>query len=195
MEVERYLDTIARRLRAWRGAQGLTLQQVAGRSGVAASTIQKVESKQMVPTIAVLFKITRGLGRNPAELIDDCDDTCEVVHQQSDPTTGVAPSAVPLTGRISEARLSSWRIVQEPGERLDVPEDISPHSELLIICERGRLDATVREKTFTLRPGDSLHCKARSGLGWRVVGDEPAGLTVVGFDVAGLDRLLVLQGD
>jgi transcriptional regulator with XRE-family HTH domain len=39
----------------------LTLQMLAQRSGVAASTIHKIEAQQMVPTISVLFKIARGL--------------------------------------------------------------------------------------------------------------------------------------
>jgi len=69
-EVDRYLHEIANRIRRWRGEERLTLQQAAQRSGVAASTIQKVESQQMVPTITVLFKIARGLGRSPVELLE-----------------------------------------------------------------------------------------------------------------------------
>jgi transcriptional regulator with XRE-family HTH domain len=62
---------MASQIRAYRAADGLTLKQLAGRSGVAASTIHKVESQQMVPTVGVLLKIAKGLGRRPRELIRD----------------------------------------------------------------------------------------------------------------------------
>jgi len=193
MEIESYLDTIAVRLRAWRSDLGLTLQQVALRSGVAASTIQKVESKQMVPTIAVLFKITRGLGRSPAELIDNPADAPEVVHRPADASADESGPAVPLTGKLENARLSSWRVVQAPGRGVEMP-DLGHESEVLILCERGQLDATVGDQTYTLQPGDSLHCKTRTGLRWKAAGDEPAGFTVIGTDTRELDRLLVLAG-
>jgi transcriptional regulator with XRE-family HTH domain len=192
MEIESYLDTIATRLRAWRSEQGLTLQQVASRSGVAASTIQKVESKQMVPTIAVLFKITRGLGRGPAELIEDPTSSPDVVYRPAEELADAGGPAVALTGRLENARLSSWRVVQRPGGGVQVP-DLGRDSEVLILCERGQLDAIVGERTYTLRPGDSLHCKTRDGLCWRVTGEEAAGFTVIGTDAAALDRLLVLS--
>ena len=59
------LERIAGRVRRWREEAGLTLLELARRSGVAASTIQKVESLQMVPTIGVLLKIARGLEHQP----------------------------------------------------------------------------------------------------------------------------------
>ncbi|MEE8165374.1 MAG: helix-turn-helix transcriptional regulator [Myxococcota bacterium] len=65
------LADMASQIRACRAADGLTLKQLAARSGVAASTIHKVESQQMVPTVGVLLKIAKGLGRRPQELIRD----------------------------------------------------------------------------------------------------------------------------
>ena len=71
LDTTRALADIARQVRAYRSADGLSLQQLATRSGVAASTIHKVESRQMVPTVVVLLKIAKGLGRRPEELIRD----------------------------------------------------------------------------------------------------------------------------
>ena len=65
------LADMADQIRSSRSEDGLTLQQLASRSGVAASTIHKVESQQMVPTVSVLLKIAKGLGRRPDELIRD----------------------------------------------------------------------------------------------------------------------------
>ena len=70
-DTHRALADMANQIRACRSADGLTLQQLASRSGVAASTIHKVEARQMVPTVSVLLKIAKGLGRRPEELIRD----------------------------------------------------------------------------------------------------------------------------
>ena len=201
MEIEAYLDGIAARLRAWRTAEGLTLQQVASLSRVAASTIQKIERRQMVPTVTVLFKIARGFGRSPAELIDDAAVPRDVVHRRA---AASAPSAagsavsaagcalVPaehLTGQLSAPRLSLWRVSVPPGEGAAAPH-LGPRGELLILCESGRLETRVAEQVYTLAAGDSLHCKTRAGLAWRTVGDEPAELVVIGTAVLGLEQVL-----
>ena len=70
-DVRRALSDIASQLRACRTRDGLTLAQLASRCGVAASTIHKIECQQMVPTLSVLLKIARGLGRRPEELVRD----------------------------------------------------------------------------------------------------------------------------
>ena len=61
-DTSRALADMANQIRVCRSADGLTLQQLATRSGVAASTIHKVEARQMVPTVSVLLKIAKGLG-------------------------------------------------------------------------------------------------------------------------------------
>ena len=50
--MEEALNEISNRVRAWREGLGLSLHELAARSDVAASTIQKVETGQMVPSIA-----------------------------------------------------------------------------------------------------------------------------------------------
>ena len=61
-EVDDELARISQRIREARDAAGLILQELAGKSGVATSTIQKVETEQMIQRVAVIIKIARGLG-------------------------------------------------------------------------------------------------------------------------------------
>ena len=189
MDVERYLDRIAGRVRDWRGSMGMTLQQVAALSGVAASTIQKVESQQMVPTIAVLFKIARGLGHSPVDLLDDSFGMGDVVHRADPKSQLDSGRPVHLTGEILDAQFSTWRVVHAPGQGLVAP-GLGPRGEVLILCQKGQLEATVGDQIFLLQPGESLHCKTRKGFGWRAVGQEPAEFTVIGSDASDIDRLL-----
>ena len=62
--IEGELAAISGRVRRWREEKGLTLQQLAERSDLAPSTVQKVETGQMIPSVAVLLKLARGLGRD-----------------------------------------------------------------------------------------------------------------------------------
>lgn len=62
-ESEDTLDQrIARRVRQLRAAQGLTLEQLASRSGVSRSMISVVERGESSPTAALLDKLAAGLG-------------------------------------------------------------------------------------------------------------------------------------
>lgn len=65
---------MAHQILACRVEDELTLQMLATRSGVAASTIHKVESERMVPTNSVFLKITKGLGEGSDELMRDLDN-------------------------------------------------------------------------------------------------------------------------
>ncbi len=188
-EVSTYLAKVAARLRSWRGDEGLTLQQVASRSGVAASTIQKVESQQMVPTIAVLFKIANGLGRGPAELIDDSSGAPEVAFRGGTAAQADPEPIEPLTGDLLDAQLSSWRLEHRPGRTVEVVE-LGPNGEALIYCERGQLEVKLAEQAYLLSAGDSLHFKTRAPLSWTAVGSEPAILLLSCTDAVGVARLM-----
>ena len=64
------LARITARIRRWREQAGLTLQELAKRSGLATSTVQKVETGQMIPSVAVLLKLSHGLGsRGPGRVL------------------------------------------------------------------------------------------------------------------------------
>lgn len=167
----------------------MTLQQVAARSGVAASTIQKVESQQMVPTIAVLFKIARGLGHSPVDLLDDSFGMGDVIHRADPKSELDSGRPVHLTGEMLDAQFSTWRVVHAPGQGLVAP-GLGPRGEVLILCQKGQLEATVGDQIFMLLPGESLHCKTRKGFGWRAVGHEAAEFTVIGSETSDIDRLL-----
>ncbi len=58
------------RLRRMRLDNGWTLEEVSQRTGVARSTLSKIENGQMSPTYDVLQRITRGTGLDIVELFD-----------------------------------------------------------------------------------------------------------------------------
>lgn len=62
--------TLAARAKAVRKSKGLTIQRVAERSGLAISTISKIERNRMTPTYECFRKLARGLEVDVTDLIE-----------------------------------------------------------------------------------------------------------------------------
>lgn len=181
--LEAELRLISQRIRRWRDEAGLTLQELAGRAGVATSTIQKIETAQMIPSVAVLLKVARGLGRRPAELVSEGADEPERMHLRRGERHPVGtPGKVVverLSGDLFDPALEMWRVTVHPGHGSgDVP--IRFDGEELVVCEAGRISVSLDGEEHVLEPGDTLHFKARIPHAWRNDGAEPARFTVTG---------------
>jgi transcriptional regulator with XRE-family HTH domain len=174
---------ISDRIRRWREEKGLTRQELGARSDLAVSTVHKVETGQMIPSIAVLLKLAHGLGRRPTEIIEDAEyDNDRVVMRSSD------REPVGLDGRILVERLSGeiidpvlemWRVTIHPGMSSgDKP--IRNNGEALIVCEKGRLSVQVGDDRYTLGTGDSLHFKATLPHSWGNESRSVAQFTITG---------------
>jgi transcriptional regulator with XRE-family HTH domain len=183
-ELEAEVRRISERVRRWREQAGLTLQELATKSGVATSTIQKIETGQMVPSVAVVLKVARGLGRPVADLLrDGGDDAVELVVLRSDERhpVGVPDKLVVerLTGDLTDPALETWRVTLHPGLESG-PGVIRYDGEELVICEAGAFTFRVGETEYLLRAGDTLHFKADIPHAWSSPGDAPAVFTVTG---------------
>jgi len=141
------LADMAGQIKSSRSTDGLTLQQLATRSGVAASTIHKVESQQMVPTVSVLLKIAKGLGRRPEELIRD-----EAFEVQSEPGRGA-----PLTGndRGTPHRFGVWRIDLARDQPLPSVE-LESVQRAIVLVEKGAIDLQAGERHIQMNAGESV---------------------------------------
>lgn len=181
--IDSELERVAARVRRWREESGLTLQELARRSGVAASTIQKVETRQMVPTVAVLFKIARGLDRSPTEFVRESTDEILAVHlpQEQRHVIGLRERMLceRLVGDLFDPNLEAWRLTHEPGSGSG-RHSLSHDGETLIIGESGRITFRVGEEEFVVGAGDILHFKCSLPHGWRNESDEAATFVSVG---------------
>lgn len=177
------LQRIAARVRRWREEAGFTLQELATRSSVAASTIQKVESMVMVPTIGVLLKIAHGLDRAPSELVRDSRDELEVVHLRPEERHPVGTREKMLVERLGgdlfDAQLEVWRVTHQPGSGSGRGR-IRFDGEGLIVCEEGEVTFRVGDDEYRLRAGDTLHYKATLPHGWRNEGEAPTRFLIIG---------------
>ena len=180
--IDSELTQISERIRKWREEGGHTLQELARKSGVATSTIQKVETAQMIPSLAVLLKIARGLGRRPAELVGESSETMEVIHTTSHSRhpAGVEDAMLceRLSGDLFDPTVEMWRVTLAAG--VSSGDAIHWEGEEIVACERGVLTCDVGDEAYVLRAGDTLHFKASLPHAWRNDGESPARFTVTG---------------
>jgi transcriptional regulator with XRE-family HTH domain len=187
--VEENIDFVGKRVRQWRKELGLSLQDLAGRSDVAASTIQKVEKGQMVPSIAVVMKIARGLDRRPTELVTQDSGELDTVlmRAKEHPVIGTARKMriERLSGDLFDPAIEMWRVTVHPG----VGSGEQPHAyegEEVVVCEEGEILFRVADEDYRLMPGDSLHFKAGLPHRWWNPGDSAARFLIAGNFPRGL---------
>jgi len=182
-DVDREIAELALRIRQRREQEGLTLGELAERSGVAPSTIQKVETGQMTPSVAVLFKIARGLGRAVSDFIRDGEPSRPLVHLRAEDRPRIGPrdgtSFERVSGDVPDPKLEMWRVQIDPGA-LGPRRPIQYQGEALVVCERGRPTLHVGEVEVALAAGDSLHFDASAGMSWKNEGSRSAVFTVTG---------------
>ncbi len=177
--IDSELARISQRVRSRREHSGLTLQELAKRSGVATSTIQKVETEQMIPSVAILMKIARGLEAHVADLISDHREAIEIAHRRAvdRPRVGRGNIVERLSGDIVDQTLDMWRVTVESG-RDSGQEAMRFGGDALVVCEEGTLLFGLGEEEYVLEAGDTLHFRATIPYGWRNTSDAPATFTL-----------------
>ncbi len=90
------IEDLSRLIRAKRKADGLTLEQVAGRIGLSAATLSRLERQQIAtrgggraaaPDMRTLAALTRWLGVSIERVIDRGDDAVDVATHRADEST------------------------------------------------------------------------------------------------------------
>lgn len=155
---------IAARVRELRAGQGLSLDALAGKSGVSRSMISLIERGETSPTAVVLEKLAAGLGVMLASLFDPPVDTTPpggpVARREDqplwqDPASGylrrnVSPPGVPQPMQIVEVQFPPGeRVAFEAGAR-----DIRVYQQVWVL--EGTIDITLGDECHRLREGDCL---------------------------------------
>lgn len=184
----RALADMASQIRACRSADGLTLQQLATRSGVAASTIHKVEARQMVPTVSVLLKIAKGLGCRPEELIRDRlgDESAEIGREtpSNGRTNGHAQGAGNGDARgsagavqRSKTNIGVWRIDLSREQRMPAL-DLEPRQRAILLVEHGAVEVEAGDECVRMDAGDCIEVEG-GRLHAPRVGSDAACVTLI----------------
>jgi transcriptional regulator with XRE-family HTH domain len=181
--IDDQIATISQRIRRWREEKGLTREELGSRSGLATSTVHKVETGQMIPSVAVLLKLAHGLGRRPTEMIQDADaDTVVAVvraGEREEVSLRERMTVERISGDVLDPTLEMWRVTLHPGMSSG-HRPIQYDGEALIVCEKGRLTVRVGDEEHVLANGDAIHYKASIPHFWRNDGRAVARFTITG---------------
>lgn len=151
--------SIGANIRRYRRAEGLTLKELAARSGVSIATISKIENGRISGGFETIYKIARGLGVLVTEIIIDESGGEErlVVHRRdrADVHRTALYDYYPQAFRRAGA-LNPYVMVIHTRE-LPAPLDWSVHDgEEVIVVLSGRIDLHRKNaKPLRLGPGDS----------------------------------------
>ena len=155
---------VGARVRELRGARGLTLEELAGRSGVSRAMISKLERGEKNPTLVVAAKLAEGFEMTLSQLVG-MEERREVVvvprerrMVMRDPETGFERQL--LSPSFGGRGVEFVRNVVPEGS---TSGEFPPHRrgvEEYIAVEEGRLRAVIGGEEYLLEEGDALYFEA-----------------------------------
>ncbi len=177
-------SAIGERVRLLRSARGLTLDDLAGASGVSRAMISRIERGEASPTAQLLARLCAALDLTLSAFFAFSGEAGDPLSRREDqvvwrdPETGYQRRAVSAPNTAS--RVEVIEVTFPPGARIAYPPEtaragMTQHVWLF----SGRLRMTLRETVHDLRPGDCLYMSITEGHVFDNPGDAPAHYAVV----------------
>lgn len=175
---------VAERIRRLRSAAGLSLQDLAQRSGVSRAMLSQIETLKTNPTIAVLWKIARGLDVSFSDLLGGDADSgvrvSELAQARFLTSADGAFRSRPLLANVPGHKVEVYELELDPG----ADEDAEPHppgtfEQLIVTAGRMALSLPGQDPV-ELGPRDAVLFRADVPHRYQTMGDEPfRGLSVI----------------
>jgi len=161
------------RIKSARVQRNYSLNDLAKRSGVSASTIHKVENYVMVPTVTTLLKIAKGLEKGLHFFIDDADaEKAYMLIRRHEGTLSTVKSQKilirALSSKFDYTHLEVHHGTIERGGNSG-REGILHENEEVAICLKGRIEFVIGSERIVLERLDSIHIKGGVHHRWRNV--------------------------
>jgi len=180
--VEELVFNVGRKLKNLRGELGLSLRQLSEKVAVSPSTIQKIESNQISPTLVTVLRIAKGLGKEIQFFLDQQHEPTSVVfipkkHRQRIKAPDLNFGIELLTDGLSDQRFSPLILTVPPGGKRG--SHLRHRGEELQHCLSGKVEFIIQGKKYVLTPGDTIHFKSDLRHSWMNVGKGVATLLMV----------------
>lgn len=171
------------RLKGLRQARGLTLEQLAERSGVSRAMISRVERGESSPTAALLDRLCAGLGVLLSALFRDEAQGGPLVRRSeqpvwTDPASGYVRRNVSPAGTGSHLEIVEVEMPAGARVLLDAPRGGFRLDQQLWLLE-GELTLTVGGREHRLAAGDCLAMLLDGPIAFHNPGEVPARYAVV----------------
>jgi transcriptional regulator with XRE-family HTH domain len=159
--------TVGGKIKQIRETKKVSLEELAERSGIELSLIQKIEQEKNIPSLAPLIKIARALGVRLGTFMDDSDSYGPVVVRAGEHHKGVR-----FTSQASESRehlnffslaydkagrnMEPFIVDIEPGLQSDYMLSSHEGEEFIYVLE-GEVEINYGKETYLLAKGDSIY--------------------------------------
>jgi len=188
------LSEVARRFRAARREAGLSLRQAAERAGIAASTVHKIETGRIVPSLAICIRLADALDRPISYFVESsappARDVRFVARGQGRSTH--APGSLLHFEQVAEPlvspRMEAFVVTVEPGGKSGTGVPIRYRGEEIVFGLEGQVRFVVRGTPYVVGPGDTLHLKGNVPHTWENPGPSTARMLMVCAFAYGRER-------
>ena len=159
--------TVGGKIKQIREMKKVSLEELAERSGMDISMVQKIEQEKNIPSLAPLIKIARALGVRLGTFLYDSDSYGPVVVRSGEYHKGVR-----FTSQASESRehlnffslafdkagrnMEPFIVDIEPGLQSDYMLSSHEGEEFIYVLE-GEIEINYGKETFQLAKGDSIY--------------------------------------
>ena len=166
------MESLGKKLRAMRSAQGLTLVQLGEVAGLSASYLSQVERGVTTPSLTRLTRIAEALGVEVRYFFEeDAAAPCVVRAEQGKQLKGAQGVGVELLSAEPFGKdIQPYRVICRPGAAREYTSAY-PGEKCGFVLE-GELTVTVGEETFVLAAGDSIHFEQHQPHSWRNHGEQ-----------------------
>ena len=158
--------SLGARIASYREKNGITLEEMAQRTGLEQSFLQAVEEQDLYPSLGPLLKIARSLGVRLGTFLDDKVSKDPLIvrlaerQQQLVTHRGekgpVETVFYPLGRGKVDRHMEPFYVELNPREGGE-PKLSSHEGEEFIVVTKGRVELIYGQETFTLEPGDSMY--------------------------------------
>ena len=147
---------VGQRIRDLREKQGLSLREVAARSGLSINAISRIERGDNSPTVASLHLIAQALGVSITEFFTQAEAQSVIYvkpSEQSQRKDGTAYTESLGYGLVDQ-QLAPFLVTVMPDERPKQP--ITHAGQEFVYCLNGRVDYQINDTIYVLEAGYSL---------------------------------------
>ncbi|CAM3199789.1 DNA-binding protein [Mycobacterium intermedium] len=162
-------------LRPVRRERGLTLEQLAERTGLTKSYLSKIERGHSTPSIAVALKVARALDVDVGRLFSEEAANERITVDRAEHRSGERYR--PLASTQLGKTMSPF-VVRPTTTVTDDPPAEHAGQEFVFV-HSGTVELAYGDQTVTLGAGDSAYFDATVGHKLKSVGSEPAEVVVV----------------
>ena len=170
-------------VRVRRKELGLTLKELAEKSGLSVAFISQIERGKTAPSIISLLQISEALGVGVNHFVEATQEE-KLIRRGRDPEyiDVDSPTAyIRLSNSFPEQKLEPLIFILQPGyisEAANIGEGHLGEGFLYVL--EGRISGEYRGASFSLSAGDSMHYQLTSSLALSNPGDREAKLLWVG---------------